>query len=572
MQEIPFDLRRQLPSAPRGTRYVYVDDQLLLINVKTRVVLDFINIKVPTNHNTYNRKSAPRTVDRMPSYQRQRPDHQPPSHARAHEVAKGKPFTDDEHPSSHGQSYNGHRGKPDRGDDHPSQHAKNDRGHGQQGDRGKPLWRDDHQPSSQGHGMGRGKPDQGKGHSSQPAQGNQGRNKGGYLKPSTHGKADKDHQGGGRPQQEIDRPSSMQQEHQGEPQHGNQGPQGGQKGGPPEDKGRLSSHSKADKDHQGGGIPQEKMGRPSSMQQDRQGGQQGGPPEDKGRPSKDKGKPSMDSPMADDSGSQQMDDRGKPDKRNPKGRGKQKDTFADSSGQEDSSAQSFSPPEENVHVAKTDKGRGGKGNSKGSGKPEKMKRGKRGQQTETTAASAPQEPAPSMAPMEQEPPSQPMQTQQEEIQVAKVERGRGKGRSKGSGKPEKMKRGKREQQTDTTAASAPQEPAPSMTPPKPTTTASIAPAVFDNNQRSIIQSYYQNSGSKKSGKGKGKKTRGSKRNKTSSVSKNDILTQSTEPLPRSLESQLPPTPPNSKRVLYNHQVLLIERGTNRVLDTINVNN
>ena len=506
MQEIPFDLRRQLPSAPRGTRYVYVDDQLLLINVKTRVVLDFINIKVPTNHNTYNRKSAPRTVDRMPSYQRQRPDHQPPSHARAHEVAKGKPFTDDEHPSSHGQSYNGHRGKPDRGDDHPSQHAKNDRGHGQQGDRGKPLWRDDHQPSSQGHGMGRGKPDQGKGHSSQPAQGNQGRNKGGYLKPSTHGKADKDHQGGGRPQQEIDRPSSMQQEHQGEPQHGNQGPQGGQKGGPPEDKGRLSSHSKADKDHQGGGIPQEKMGRPSSMQQDRQGGQQGGPPEDKGRPSKDKGKPSMDSPMADDSGSQQMDDRGKPDKRNPKGRGKQKDTFADSSGQEDSSAQSFSPPEENVHVAKTDKGRGGKGNSKGSGKPEKMKRGKRGQQTETTAASAPQEPAPS------------------------------------------------------------------MTPPKPTTTASIAPAVFDNNQRSIIQSYYQNSGSKKSGKGKGKKTRGSKRNKTSSVSKNDILTQSTEPLPRSLESQLPPTPPNSKRVLYNHQVLLIERGTNRVLDTINVNN
>jgi hypothetical protein len=133
-----------------------------------------------------------------------------------------------------------------------------------------------------------------------------------------------------------------------------------------------------------------------------------------------------------------------------------------------------------------------------------------------------------------------------------------------------MKRGKREQQTDTTPAVTQQEP--SMTPPQPTTTASIAPAMFDSNQRSIIQGYYQNSSSKKSGKGRGKKSRGSKRNKTASVSRNDILTQSTEPLPRSLKSQLPPAPPNTRRVLYNQQVLLVESGTNKVLDTINVNN
>ena len=162
------------------------------------------------------------------------------------------------------------------------------------------------------------------------------------------------------------------------------------------------------------------------------------------------------------------------------------------------------------------------------------------------------------------------QTRQEEIQVAKVEKGRGKGDSKDSRKPGKMKRSKREQQVDTSPVITQQEPTPNVAPPKAITTASLAPSVFDSSQRSIIKSYYQNSGSKKPGKGK--KSRGSKRNKTSSVAKNDILTQPTKPLPRSLESQLPPTPPNTKRVLYNQQVLLVETGTNKILDVINVNN
>jgi hypothetical protein len=150
---------------------------------------------------------------------------------------------------------------------------------------------------------------------------------------------------------------------------------------------------------------------------------------------------------------------------------------------------------------------------------------------------------------------------EENAQVAKVERGRGKGNPKG--------RGKRGQQSETTTS---QESAPTMSSPEPTTTASFAPKVFDSSQRSIIQSYYQNSGSKRSGKGRGKKSRRAKRNQTTSVSKNDILTQPTEPLPRSLESQLPSPPPNTRRVLYNQQVLLIENRTNKVLDTINVNN
>ena len=177
-----------------------------------------------------------------------------------------------------------------------------------------------------------------------------------------------------------------------------------------------------------------------------------------------------------------------------------------------------------------------------------------------------------MVPVEQESPNQQNQTQQESIQVAKVEKSRGKGKPKSSGKSEKGNRGKREQQTDMTAAVTQQEPAPKVASPEPVTTASFVPMEFDNSQRSIIQSYYQNSSSKRSGKGRGKKSKGSKRNKTSSAAKNDILTQSTEPLPRSLESQLPPPPPNTRRALYNQQVVLIERGTNRVLDVINVNN
>jgi hypothetical protein len=475
MQALPYDLVRQFPPAPRGTRYIYDDDQILLVNVNTRVVLDFINISI-------SQPAPPRTVNRMPSYEEQHPSdtHQPPSHSRAYEVAQGKPFTDDEHPSTHGQGHDGNRGKPDMDedhpssqaqdhrknkgkpdmrDDHPSQHAKNDLEHGQQSDQGKPLWED--------------------------------------KSSSDHGKKTKKHQDG-EPIHEVDlQPSKSKGKH------------GEQKGGPPEDKGRPSDHAKVDKDYQGG--------------------PKGGSQKNKDHPSKDKGKPSMDRRMAEDSGSHEMDSKGK-----PKGKGNQRETFADSSEQKDSSMQSSSP-------------------RKGKGKPSKQDRNS------------------SRGPSGRENTEQfqPNSTSEENIQVAKIEKDRGKGSSKGPGRTQKIKRGQREQQAEIKAALTQQEPAPSMAPSQPTTTASISPSVFDNNQRSIIQSYFQKSGSKKSGKGRGKK---SKRNKTSFVAKNDILTQPTEPLPQNLESQLPPSPPNTHRAIYNQQVVLIEQGTNRVLDVINVSN
>jgi Ni/Co efflux regulator RcnB len=46
IQPVPIDLVRQFPPAPRGTRYIYDDDQVLLVDVNTRVVLDFINISM----------------------------------------------------------------------------------------------------------------------------------------------------------------------------------------------------------------------------------------------------------------------------------------------------------------------------------------------------------------------------------------------------------------------------------------------------------------------------------------------------------------------------------------------
>ena len=46
MQVIPIGLSRQLPPAPRGTQYIYDADQVLLVDVNTRVVLDFINISM----------------------------------------------------------------------------------------------------------------------------------------------------------------------------------------------------------------------------------------------------------------------------------------------------------------------------------------------------------------------------------------------------------------------------------------------------------------------------------------------------------------------------------------------
>lgn len=46
MEAVPYNLARQFPPAPRGTQYVYDDDQVLLVDVNTRVVLDFINISL----------------------------------------------------------------------------------------------------------------------------------------------------------------------------------------------------------------------------------------------------------------------------------------------------------------------------------------------------------------------------------------------------------------------------------------------------------------------------------------------------------------------------------------------
>jgi len=46
VEVVPVALVRQLPPPPRGTRFVYYDDQMMLINVNTRMVLDFIDISV----------------------------------------------------------------------------------------------------------------------------------------------------------------------------------------------------------------------------------------------------------------------------------------------------------------------------------------------------------------------------------------------------------------------------------------------------------------------------------------------------------------------------------------------
>jgi len=50
MQVIHHDLARQLPHPPRGTQYSYYEDQVLLIDLNTRVVLDFINISVSARY------------------------------------------------------------------------------------------------------------------------------------------------------------------------------------------------------------------------------------------------------------------------------------------------------------------------------------------------------------------------------------------------------------------------------------------------------------------------------------------------------------------------------------------
>lgn len=319
----------------------------------------YTNKNYQRHKDTHDQKPVPTIVKKIPPRETQHPSHthQPPSHARAYEVAKGKPFTQSEHPSSHSQGHKANIGKPDMGKNHPSAH-----GQSHKADKEKPLWGDDH-PSSRGLGQ--------------------------------------------------------------------------------------------------------------SMNKDKQ------------------------------------------DKKGSQGKRKRENTFTGSPEPKNISEQTFSVLEEDI---------------------------------------------------------QEEDFQEENIQIAKVERGNSKGKSQKAGKANKMDRGKGKQKNNMKTPATTPKPTPSVTSSEPVTTASFTPAVFDNHQRSIIQSYYQKSGSKKRGKGRGKKSRESKRNKVSPVSKNDILTQPTESLPQGLESQLPPLPRNTKRVLYNQQVLLMERGTNRVLDVINVNN
>ena len=46
MQAIPYELAVQLPPAPRGTQFIFYSDHVLLVDVSTHVVLDFIEIQV----------------------------------------------------------------------------------------------------------------------------------------------------------------------------------------------------------------------------------------------------------------------------------------------------------------------------------------------------------------------------------------------------------------------------------------------------------------------------------------------------------------------------------------------
>ncbi len=246
----------------------------------------------------------------------------------------------------------------------------------------------------------------------------------------------------------------------------------------------------------------------------------------------------MDAPQAKRPDSSPMEPGGKPDKGGPKSKGNPEDRFAASPVEESMPSESFSQP--------ANKGRSFKQDSMAS-------------------------PAPSDHP--DFPTVEASPEPRENVQIAKAEPVRGKGPSKPSGKPSKSGKGKPNRAPEQTAAVTPQEPAPAMAASE-MSVASVPPAVFDTNQRNIIQSYYQNFGSTSpaKGKGKGKSARKSKRNTPRLLAKNDIVTQPTEPLPRSLESQLPPAPPNTRRVLYQQQVLLVEKGSNRVLDVIDVNN
>jgi len=88
IQEAPYDLIRQLPPAPRGTRYIYDDDQILAIDNQTRVVLDFINIPdydeprvvvapapVTFTFNNYHRRMVENYFHRHPHHQGKKHKH-----------------------------------------------------------------------------------------------------------------------------------------------------------------------------------------------------------------------------------------------------------------------------------------------------------------------------------------------------------------------------------------------------------------------------------------------------------------------------------------------------------------
>ena len=448
-------------------------------------------------------------------------------HDRAPKVVKKIPSYAEQHPShahqppAHAKAYDVAKGKPFTEDEHPSSH-----GRGHKADQGKPHWEDDH-PSSKGQDrkMGQGKPDKGDHHPSVHAKADQGKPFRGDEHPSSKSrdhKADK-----GKPDKGDEHPSVLAKADKGKPSGGDESPapkgqnHKAEKGKPLRGDGSPASQAKTHQEPQGG---------------PRQGKAPTSAPLD--TPEESKGKSMMDAPQAKRPDSSPMKPGGKPDKGGPKSKGNPEDRFAASPVEENMPSESFSQP--------ANKGRSFKQDSMASSVP----------------SDHPDFPTVEASP---EP--------RENMQVAKAEPVRVKGPSKPSGKPSQSGKGKPNRAPGQTAAVTPQEPAPALAAPE-TPTASLAPAMFDANQRNIIQSYYQNFGSTSpaKGKGKGKSARKSKRNTTRLLAKNDIVTQPTEPLPRNLESQLPPAPPNTRRVLYQQQVLLVEKVSNRVLDVIDVNN
>lgn len=429
-------------------------------------------------------------------------------HDRAPKVVKKIPSYAEQHPS-HAHQPPAHAKAYDvaKGKPFTEDEHPSSHGRGHKADQGKPHWEDDH-PSSKGQDR--------KAKKEQPFGGNA------FFKSKGQDRK----MGQGKPDKGDEHPSVHVKADQGKPSGGDESPapkgqnHKAEKGKPLKGDGSPASQAKTHQEPQGG--PRQGKA-PTSAQLD--------------TPKESKGKSMMDAPQAKRPDSSPMKPGGKPDKGGPKSKGNPEDRFAASPVEENMPSESFSQP--------ANKGRSFKQDSMASPVP----------------SDHPDFPKVEASP---EP--------RENMQIAKAEPVRGKGASKPSGKPSQSGKGKPNRAPEKTAAVTPQEPAPAMAAPE-MSIASVPPAVFDTSQRNIIQSYYQNSGSTSpaKGKGKGKSARKSKRNTTRLLAKNDIVTQPTEPLPRSLESQLPPAPPNTRRVLYQQQVLLVEKGSNRVLDVIDVN-